>query len=196
MTIFSKVKKAIAIIVGRLRNQGLRTTLLWVYARGLPRLTGIPLLRYSRVTPQLFVGPQYGRAGKRWLERNRIQHGVNLRIEFDDAAHGLALAGYCYLPTVDDDPISLEHLAEGASFILEALRSGGKVYVHCAGGIGRAPSLAAAYLITQGYSLTKPWTSSGAFGRSSTQRRPNWNVWESSRPYSLDLLQPPPNPQP
>jgi protein-tyrosine phosphatase len=28
--------------------------------------------------------------------------------------------------------------------------SGGKVYIHCAGGVGRAPTLATAYFITQG----------------------------------------------
>ena len=26
---------------------------------------------------------------------------VNMRVEYDDAAHGLALARYCHLPTVD-----------------------------------------------------------------------------------------------
>ena len=137
----------------RLREQGLRITLLWIYARGLPKLTGIPTLNFSRVTPQLFVGPQYNTRGRAHLEKNGIHYDVNMRIEFDDAEHGLALANYCYLPTVDDQDPSFEHLDQGATFIRDALAAGGKVYIHCAGGIGRAPTMAAAYLMHTGMAL-------------------------------------------
>ncbi len=104
----------------------------------------------SEVTPQLYVGPQYGRRGKRTLERAGITAGVNLRVEFDDAAHGLALADYCHLPTVDDAAPSIEHLERGVAFVREQIEAGRKVYIHCAGGVGRAPTLAAAYLISAG----------------------------------------------
>jgi hypothetical protein len=136
-----------------LRSQGLRTTLVWLYGRGVPKLTGIPLVRYSQITPQVFVGGQYGRRGKRKLEALGVTGGVNLRVEFDDAAHGLALPHYCHLPTVDDAAPSLEHLAEGVAFIERVTRNGGKVYIHCAGGVGRAPTMAAAYFVAQGMSL-------------------------------------------
>ena len=141
--------KFVRIMVHRLRTQGVRTTLLWLYGRGVPRLTGVPLLRFSRVTPQLFVGSQYGRRGKRVLERAGINGDVNLRIEFDDAAHGLALDEYCHLPTVDETAPSIEHLQEGVVFIRDVLAAGGKVYIHCAGGVGRAPTMAAAYLMAE-----------------------------------------------
>jgi len=58
-------RKGLTILVDRLRNQGLRITLVWAYGRGLPKLTGVPLVRYSQVTPQVFVGGQYGQRGKR-----------------------------------------------------------------------------------------------------------------------------------
>ncbi len=148
--IWSKLLKGWRILTRRLRTQGLRTTLLWLYARGVPKLTGVPLLEHSEVTPQLYVGPQYGARGKQALERAGITAGVNLRTEFDDAAHGLALAHYCYLPTVDDDAPSAEHLARGVEFVREQIDAGRKVYIHCAGGVGRAPTLAAAYLISTG----------------------------------------------
>lgn len=147
------LRKGIGIIIRRLRRQGLKTTLLWVYGRGLPALTGVPLLKYSQITPQVFVGPQYGQAGKRLLEELGIHYGVNLRQEFDDARHGLALRYYCYLPTPDDHAPSLEDLKRGTAFIEEALHKGGKVYIHCAGGVGRAPTLAAAYFVSQGMSV-------------------------------------------
>ncbi len=145
-----KLQKGVRILTGRIRKQGLRTTLVWAYGRGGSKLTGVPILRYSQITPQLYVGPQFNQKGKRHLEQQGIHYDVNLRIEFDDAAHGLALAHYCYLPTVDDDAPTLEHLQQGAEFIEQAIESGGKVYVHCAGGVGRAPTAAAAYLIRQG----------------------------------------------
>jgi len=149
----SSIRKAIRIVIHRLRRQGLRTTLLWIYGRGVPKLTGVPLLRFSEITPQIAVGPQYGRRGKRHLEAQGYTAGVNLRTEFDDAAHGLALAAYCHLPTVDDDAISLEHLEQGVAFIRDVVERGGKVYIHCAGGVGRAPTMAAAYFIDQGMAL-------------------------------------------
>ena len=116
-------------------------------------MTGIPIMRYSKITPYLYIGPQYNQRGKRRLEKEGIQHGVNLRIEFDDAAHGLALEQYCYLPTIDDDAPTIEHLEQGVTFIEEAINNEQKVYIHCAGGIGRAPTMAVAYFIRQGMSL-------------------------------------------
>jgi protein-tyrosine phosphatase len=76
-----------------------------------------------------------------------------MRIEFDDAEHGLALANYCYLPTIDDAAPTMAHLEEGAAFAQRVIADGGKVYIHCAGGIGRAPTMASAYFMSQGMTL-------------------------------------------
>lgn len=149
----SFIRKGIRILTRRIRSQGLRVTLIWMYGRGLPKLTGIPLLQFSEVTPQLYVGPQYGVQGKKALEAAGIDHCVNMRVEFDDAAHGLAMANYCHVPVVDDDAPSIEQLWRGVQFIRDAIAAGGKVYIHCAGGIGRAPTMAAAYLISEGMTL-------------------------------------------
>ncbi|MBN1678974.1 MAG: dual specificity protein phosphatase family protein [Anaerolineae bacterium] len=146
-------RKGIRIVNHRLRTQGLRTTLIWIYGRGVPKLTGVPLLRYSRITPTVYVGPQYGQRGKRRLENAGIHAGVNLRTEFDDAVHGLALAHYCHLPTEDDTAPTIEHLDEGVAFMQRMIADGQKVYIHCAGGVGRAPTLAAAYFIREGVTL-------------------------------------------
>ena len=147
------IQKGIRILVYRLRTQGVRTTLLWSYARGIPAVTGIPTMKYSRITPEIYVGPQYRRAGKRKLLRTGINGIVNMRIEFDDAARGLALEHYCHLPTVDDHAPTLDDLHQGVAFIHKVTAGGGKVYIHCGGGIGRAPTMAAAYFISQGLRL-------------------------------------------
>lgn len=137
----------------RVKDQGLALTFLWAYARGLPAVTGIPILKYSRVTDQLFVGPQFRANGLRYLQRAGINAVVNLRKEVDDLDRGLVPDKYCYLPTVDDQAPSLEHLDRGVDFIHEVITEGGKVYIHCGAGVGRAPTMAAAYLIATGYSL-------------------------------------------
>ena len=147
------IRRGYTILERRIREQGLRTTLIWIVGRGIPKLTGVPLLRVSRVTPNLYVGPQYGKRGKAHLEKNGIHYDVNMRIEFDDAEHGLALDNYCYLPTIDDDAPTMAHLEQGVAFIRDAIDAGERVYVHCAGGIGRAPTMAAAYLVSTGMTL-------------------------------------------
>ncbi len=153
MALLKKLKKGWHILRYRVQTQGWRVTFIWMIGRGIPKLTGVPLLQYSRITPQIFVGPQFNRRGKQQLEAAGITADVNLRIEFDDAAHGLALARYCYLPTVDDDAPSIEHLQQGVDFIRQEVAAGGKVYIHCAGGVGRAPTMAAAYFIAEGYTV-------------------------------------------
>lgn len=153
MKLFKFARKGLRIVAHRLRTQGLRTTLTWVYGRGLPKLTGVPLLGFSRITPEIYVGPQFGQRGKRHLQKAGITGLVNLRTEFDDAAHGLALERYCHLPTVDDEAPTLAHLQQGVDFIREVVSDGGSVYIHCAGGVGRAPTLAAAYFIAEGKTL-------------------------------------------
>ncbi len=147
------ITKIVSILFFRLRTQGVRTTLHWLYGRVLPAFTGVPVIKYSRISPQVFVGSQHRALGKRRLESLGVTHCLNMRIEFDDAEHGLALDDYCNLPTVDDTEPTLEHLEKGVAFIRNALSNGGKVYIHCAGGVGRAPTMAAAYFVSTGTSL-------------------------------------------
>lgn len=147
-----RISKVVSIIVRRLHSQGLRTTLLWFYVRGTDWVTGSPNLRYSQITEHLYVGPQYRKFGKSRLEAAGIRHSVNMRTEFNDLERDLALENHCYLPTIDDQAPTLEHVTSGVSFIERALGNGGKVYIHCGGGVGRAPTMAAAYLISIGYS--------------------------------------------
>ncbi len=147
-----EITKAWGILVRRLRQQGLGTTLQWVWGRGWPRLTGVPTFKSSRITPEVYVGAQFNRRGRQALLDEGITGVINMRVEYDDAAHGLALPEYCHLPTVDDSAPSVEHLQIGVDFMCRVIGQGGKVYIHCKGGIGRAPTMAAAYFISQGCS--------------------------------------------
>jgi len=151
----NKINKGIRIFSRRLNQQGVYTSLLWLFGRGLPMLTGKPLLRFSQVTPQLYVGPQYRKNGLVFLQSKGIHAVVNMRVEKDDAKLGLAPKHYCYLPTVDDDAPSPKHFDQGVRFISEMISRGERVYIHCGAGVGRAPTMAAAYLIFTGLSLAE-----------------------------------------
>lgn len=153
LNVLALLKKGWTVLVRRVRTQGVNTTIVWLYGRGMPALTGSPLLQYSEVTPHLYVGPQFRGPGKRMLQARGINACVNMRIEHDDAALGLALERYLHLPTIDDDAPSLEHFEQGVAFIREVIAEGGKVYIHCGAGVGRAPSMAAAYLMAEGHTL-------------------------------------------
>ncbi len=76
-----------------------------------------------------------------------------MQAEFDDSTHGLALDNYLYLPTIDWEAPSLDHLYQGVEFIQNAVDDGGKVYIHCMGGLGQSPAMAAAYFISKGMTL-------------------------------------------
>ena len=153
MQLFNWLKKGLLTLITRLQTQGLRVTLIWLYARGLPILTGIPVMKFSRITPNIYVGPQFRQSGKQRLESLGISASLNLRAEFDDRVRHLELTQHCYLPTEDDHAPTLPQLEQGIQFIHKIVGQGGCVYIHCRGGIGRAPTMTAAYLIDQGASL-------------------------------------------
>lgn len=148
-------QKGFSLFRHRLRTQDLRPTLIWLYGRGIPLITGIPIMKYSQITPEIYVGPSYRAVGKRRLEQFGISGSVNLQFEFDDRLHGLALKDYCYLPVINNCAPTIEQLTAGVTFIQQVLAAGGKVYIHCQGGISRAPTMAAAYFIIQGFTLNE-----------------------------------------
>lgn len=152
-----KPLKGLGILWQRLSRQGLGITLWWAADHLIRIITGANIHRLSRITPQLHVGGQYRRRGISRMKRRGITAVVNMRKEFDDEAAGIAFPRYLHLPTVDDQAPTLEHLRMGASFIADEVEDGGQVYVHCGSGIGRAATMAAAYLVTTGLSSDEAW---------------------------------------
>ncbi len=152
-----KGRLGLSILWGRLTQQGLRVTALWAADHGVRIVSGAPLRSVSQITPQLHVGGQYRRRGWRRLSSRGVTAVVNLRIEFDDNDAGIAPPRYLYLPTTDDTPPTLEQLREGARFIAQEIARGGGVYVHCGAGVGRAATMAAAYLVSTGQTPEEAW---------------------------------------
>lgn len=152
-----KIGKALRILQQRLSTQGLRVTVWWAADHAVRILTGANIRRLSQITARLHVGGQYRRRGWARLQARGITAVVNLRSEYDDAEAGLAPGRYLYLPTEDDAAPTLEQLSEGVAFIAEELSRGGAVWIHCGSGIGRAPTMAAAFLVSTGLTPEQAW---------------------------------------
>ncbi len=149
--------KGLRILWQRLIGQGWRVTALWAADHAARIFSGAPIRRVSQITPQLHVGGQYRRRGWPTLAARGITAVVNLRVEFDDNDHGIAPSRYLYLPTTDDDAPTLDQLRRGAAFIAEEIARGGGVYIHCKSGVGRAATMAAAYLVSTGLTADQAW---------------------------------------
>jgi protein tyrosine phosphatase (PTP) superfamily phosphohydrolase (DUF442 family) len=152
-----KAVKGLDILWNRLTRQGVRVTIWWAADHAARILTGAPIRRVSQITPRLHVGGQYRRRGWPTLESRGITAVLNLRVEFDDAEAGIAPERYLYLPTDDDQAPTQDALNTGVAFIEEEIKGGGAVYVHCGSGIGRAATMAAAYLIDSGLTPDEAW---------------------------------------
>jgi len=154
---WGKIARGLGILWYRFTQQGLRVTTLWAADHGVRIVTGAPLRSVSQVTPHLHVGGQYRRRGWPRLAARGITAVVNMRIEFDDNDARLAPERYLYLPTVNDEAPTLEQLRRGVAFIAEEVARGGGVYVHCGSGVGRAATMAAAYLVSAGMEPDRAW---------------------------------------
>jgi protein tyrosine phosphatase (PTP) superfamily phosphohydrolase (DUF442 family) len=154
-----KPLKGLRILWQRLTQQGLIVTGWWAADHAVRIVSGAPIRRVSQISPQLHVGGQYRRRGWPRLQALGITAVINMRVEFDDNDAGIAPPRYLHLPVVDDQAPTVEQLHTGAEFIAEEIANGGTVYIHCGSGIGRAATMAAAYLISTGLSADEAWTS-------------------------------------
>lgn len=146
----NRTTKGLTILWERLTKQGFWTTVIWAADHAVRISTGAPIRRISQITPHLHVGGQYRQRGWPALTQRGITAVVDMRIEFDDLAAGIAPKHYLYLPVIDDEAPSLHQLSAGVKFVTDVISHGGAVYIHCGAGVGRAPTLAAAYLVSTG----------------------------------------------
>jgi protein-tyrosine phosphatase len=90
------------------------------------------------------------------LVRMGVTHIINMQIEFDDRqlAHGHPVS-VLHNPTEDDFQVKPPQLfQQGVDFALEALDGQtSKVYIHCAAGVHRAPTMTLALMRVLGWPL-------------------------------------------
>ncbi|MGJ3238041.1 MAG: dual specificity protein phosphatase family protein [Anaerolineae bacterium] len=126
----------------------------------LRSVTGKPVRRLSEITPQIFVGGQPAMSFWKTLHEWDVGGVVNMRGEYDYTVKADALnlsLSFLHLPTVDTEAPTLEHLHEGVDFIQKQVATGCGVYIHCWEGLGRGPTMAAAYLVSTGMSPQEAW---------------------------------------
>jgi protein tyrosine phosphatase (PTP) superfamily phosphohydrolase (DUF442 family) len=140
-----------------LRKQPLPLLIIRMIDQLSRRLRGVSLQRYSQITPQLHVGGQHDSRGLTMMQARGITAILNLRREFDYAGSGRVLPRYLHLPVEDNTAPTQAELVAGVRFITEELAKGGGVYIHCGVGVGRAPTLAAAYLVSTGMTPAEAW---------------------------------------
>ncbi len=106
------------------------------------------------VTDQIAVGGGiWDEEGMIEVVRAGITHILDMQAEYDDTRLGnLYLVDVLWNPTDDDmEPKSAELLHRGVQYAQKALRDPEpKLYIHCAAGIHRAPTMTLAVLCAQG----------------------------------------------
>ena len=113
---------------------------------------------FSFITARLATGAGIGSADDvTALTAAGITAVIDCRAEFDDGQLLAAVPGMHYLwaPQADDGqhPKPVSWFGAGISFALPLLaQPGQKVYAHCAAGVNRGPSMAAAVLMALGFS--------------------------------------------
>jgi len=105
----------------------------------------------SEILPKkLYLTNWRGAINQQEKQRLGITHVASVGDEFaNDAGCHTDLKFWNMSITDDDDQrfAMALHLRQGASFIHKAIRSGGKVLVHCAAGVSRSTTLVLAYML-------------------------------------------------
>lgn len=109
---------------------------------------------FSPITNELFIGRTPSTVDYNYLRELGVKLVINMRVEYRPRKdlHPNPIQ-FLWLPTFDSPlvPISIKTLHRGARAALETIQSGGKVFVHCAGGRHRGVAMGACILIAQGY---------------------------------------------
>jgi protein-tyrosine phosphatase len=111
---------------------------------------GLPRLKRSQITAEVFLGSQYNKVGLKKLKKLGVTAIVNMRIHSVYPNAQFKGFKYLHLPTIDNTPPPMEDLIKGADFIDQEIKHGGKVYIHCRQGLGRGPTMTLAYLLKKG----------------------------------------------
>lgn len=104
-------------------------------------------LNASVIEPDLLVGGQFRPDQWPRLRALGVRAVLNLQAEREDRFAGGAPERLLRLAVQDFTPPTIEQLADGIAFISAAHEAGMAVLVHCHAGVGRAPLMAAAYLM-------------------------------------------------
>jgi len=111
-------------------------------------------MNFSKITDELFIGNTPSVSNYDALRDLGVRLVINMRYTYGPRPdpHNPPLL-LLWLRTVDSPffPIPIAKLTIGARAAVEMIRTGGKVYVHCAYGRHRGVAMGSCILIAQGY---------------------------------------------
>jgi protein-tyrosine phosphatase len=113
-------------------------------------LTGLPQAKRSLITPNIYLGGQYGVHSVKTLKKLGASAIVNMRTHpIPKELESLGIRSL-HLSTPDKTAPTISQLKKGAKFIETEVKNGGKVYIHCLFGEERGATMTIAYLISTG----------------------------------------------
>lgn len=109
---------------------------------------------YSKITDYIYIGTNEC-CQKKGIIKTLLKEGIKADISLEktriDAPFGVKY--YLWLPVKDHTALNPLQFKIGVSVIEQLVREKKKVYIHCAKGHGRAPTLVVGYLIIKGMAL-------------------------------------------
>ncbi len=111
------------------------------------------IFNYSQINDSIFLGTNFccsGHFSQDLLEKG-IRADISLEAERLDQPGGVDY--YLWLPTIDHTAPTINALVLGVQMLHVMSQRKIKTYIHCKNGHGRAPTLLAAYFISQGQSV-------------------------------------------
>ncbi|NWG07173.1 MAG: dual specificity protein phosphatase family protein [Chloroflexi bacterium] len=111
-------------------------------------------MNYSQITDDLFIGNMPSLSDYDQLRELGVRLIINMRFSRPPRPdHHHEPIATLWLRSLDNPffPISIHKLMRGAQAALATIRSGGKVYAHCAYGRHRSVAMGACILVAQGF---------------------------------------------
>lgn len=113
------------------------------------------IMEYNKIDPNVYIGTNACCVID--FEQKLLDKGVtaNISLEYEKIDNPEGVDYFLWLPTKDRTAPTFKQLVVGVNAIETLIKQDEIVYIHCMNGHGRAPTLYAAYLISQGYDITE-----------------------------------------
>ena len=114
-----------------------------------------PVFEYSKITEYIYIGTN--QCCQIHFDGSLLKKGIKADISLEDKRldQPFGVDYYLWLPTKDHKAPTFNQLLAGANLIKQLVDNKVKIYIHCGHGHTRAPTLAAAYLVIEGKSVSK-----------------------------------------
>ncbi len=108
---------------------------------------------YNQITENIYIGTNV--CCKTHFDNKLLKNGItaDISIEGERVDTPFGVEFFLWIPVVDTEPPTQDQLILGVSMLKKSVLLNKKVYVHCRRGHGRAPTVVAAYFISEGYSV-------------------------------------------